>query len=110
MKLGLVSNAFDPVWLLERDLERMGLAERLDVAVFSSSIGKRKPHPAIFKAALEPLGVDPERSLFIGDSRVADVHGAKTLGMTTVRPSGFEQTRTPTRPSPTMRRSRRWTC
>jgi HAD superfamily hydrolase (TIGR01509 family) len=89
LKLGLVSNAFDPVWLLERDLERMGLAERLDVAVFSSSIGKRKPHPAIFEAALEPLGVDPERSLFVGDSRVADVHGAKTLGMATVQALWF---------------------
>ncbi len=89
LKLGLVSNAFDPVWLLERDLERMGLGERLDVAVFSSSIGKRKPHPAIFEAALEPLGVDPERSLFVGDSRVADVHGAKTLGMATVQALWF---------------------
>ena len=34
--LGLVSNAFDPGWLLRRDLEQMGLAERLDVAIFSS--------------------------------------------------------------------------
>jgi len=27
LKLGLVSNAFDPGWLLHRDLERMGIAE-----------------------------------------------------------------------------------
>ena len=46
---GLVSNAFDPGWLLHGDLARMGLAERLDAAVFSSEIGKRKPHPAIFE-------------------------------------------------------------
>ena len=46
LKLGLVSNAFDPGWLLQEDLERMGLAERLDTAVFSSEVGKRKPHPA----------------------------------------------------------------
>jgi putative hydrolase of the HAD superfamily len=89
LKLGLVSNAFDPVWLLERDLERMGLAERLDVAVFSSSIGKRKPHPAIFEAALDPLGLDPERALFVGDSRLADVHGGKKLGMTAVQALWF---------------------
>ena len=89
LKLALVSNAFDPVWLLERDLERMGLAERLDVAVFSSSIGKRKPHPAIFEAALEPLDAAPERALFVGDSRAADVHGAKALGMTTVQALWF---------------------
>ncbi len=33
----------------------MGLAERLDVAVFSSAVGKRKPHPLIFQTALDAL-------------------------------------------------------
>ncbi|HJW66271.1 MAG TPA: hypothetical protein VJ419_00685, partial [Gaiellaceae bacterium] len=33
LKLGLVSNAFDPGWLLHRDLEQMGLEERLDFSV-----------------------------------------------------------------------------
>ena len=49
---GLVSNAFDPGWLLHRDLADMGLAERLDAAVFSSEVGLRKPHPAVFEATL----------------------------------------------------------
>jgi putative hydrolase of the HAD superfamily len=81
---GLVSNAFDPGWLLHGDLARMGLAERLDAAVFSSEIGKRKPHPAIFEAVLSRLGVAPEETLFVGDRRYEDVRGAKELGMTTV--------------------------
>ena len=81
---GLVSNAFDPGWLLHRDLASMGLAERLDAAVFSSEIGKRKPHPAIFEAVLSRLGVAPEETLFVGDRRYEDVRGAKELGMTTV--------------------------
>jgi putative hydrolase of the HAD superfamily len=81
---GLVSNAFDPGWLLHDDLARMGLAERLDVAVFSSEIGKRKPHPAIFQAVLERLGVAPEEALFVGDRRYEDIRGAKELGMATV--------------------------
>ena len=84
LKLGLVSNAFDPGWLLHRDLERMGIAQRLDVAVFSSEVGKRKPHPAIFEAALDALDVEPERALFVGDRRYEDVRGAKELGMRTV--------------------------
>jgi putative hydrolase of the HAD superfamily len=84
LKTGLVSNAFDPGWLLREDLARMGLAERLDVAVFSSDVGKRKPHPAIFEAALAELGVAPGRTLFVGDRRYEDVRGAKELGMTTV--------------------------
>jgi putative hydrolase of the HAD superfamily len=81
---GLVSNAFDPGWLLHEDLARMGLEDRLDVAVFSSEIGKRKPHPAIFQAVLERLGVAPEEALFVGDRRYEDIRGAKELGMATV--------------------------
>jgi putative hydrolase of the HAD superfamily len=89
LRTGLVSNAFDPGWLLHRDLERMGLAERLDVAVFSSEVGKRKPHEAIFAAALEPLGIEPASALFVGDRRYEDVRGAKEVGMTTVQAFWF---------------------
>src|SRR5712691_11572312 len=48
LKVGLVSNAFDPPELLHRDLEQLGISERLDVAVFSSEVGRRKPDAAIF--------------------------------------------------------------
>jgi putative hydrolase of the HAD superfamily len=85
LRLGLVSNAFDPGWLLRRDLAEMGLAERLDVAVFSSEVGMRKPHPSIFEAALGDLGVDPGRTLFVGDRRYEDVRGSKELGMCAVQ-------------------------
>jgi putative hydrolase of the HAD superfamily len=89
LRLGLVSNAFDPGWLLREDLARMGIAERLDVAVFSSEVGKRKPHPAIFEAALDPLGVEPARALFVGDRLYEDVRGPKELGMRTVQAVWF---------------------
>ena len=89
LQTGLVSNAFDPGWLLHEDLARMGLAERLDAAVFSSEVGKRKPHPAIFEAVLEQLGASPEDALFVGDRRFEDVRGAKELGMTTVQALWF---------------------
>lgn len=83
--VGLVSNAFDPGWLLRRDLAEMGLATRLDVAVFSSEVGMRKPHPSIFEAALGELGVEPGRTLFVGDRRYEDVRGSKELGMRAVQ-------------------------
>jgi putative hydrolase of the HAD superfamily len=89
LKLGLVSNAFDPGWLLRRDLEQMGLAQRLDVSVFSSEIGLRKPHPAIFQRALSSLGVEPRNALFVGDRLYEDVRGAGELGMTTVQAVWF---------------------
>jgi putative hydrolase of the HAD superfamily len=83
LKLALVSNAFDPGWLLHRDLEQMGLADRLDFAVFSSEVGKRKPHPAIFEHALEALGVESAAALFVGDRLYEDVRGAAEVGMST---------------------------
>jgi putative hydrolase of the HAD superfamily len=89
LKLGLVSNAFDPGWLLHRDLEQMGLADRLDFSVFSSEVGVRKPHPAIFERALEALAVEANRAVFVGDRLFEDVRGAGELGMTTVQALWF---------------------
>jgi putative hydrolase of the HAD superfamily len=89
LKLGLVSNAFDPGWLLHRDLEQMGLEQRLDYSVFSSEVGTRKPHPAIFERALEALDVSAARALFVGDRLYEDVRGAGELGMTTVQALWF---------------------
>jgi putative hydrolase of the HAD superfamily len=89
LKLGLVSNAFDPGWLLHRDLEQMGIEERLDFSVFSSEFGTQKPHPAIFERALDALGVEPERSVFVGDRLYEDVRGAAEVGMATVQALWF---------------------
>jgi putative hydrolase of the HAD superfamily len=95
LKLGLVSNAFDPGWLLHRDLEQMGIAQRIDFAVFSSEVGKRKPHPEIFERALAALGAAPEESLFVGDRLFEDVRGAGDLGMTTVQALWFRADENP---------------
>jgi putative hydrolase of the HAD superfamily len=67
----------------------MGLAQRLDFAVFSSEVGKRKPHPAIFERALDALGVAAAESVFVGDRLYEDVRGAGELGMTTVQALWF---------------------
>jgi putative hydrolase of the HAD superfamily len=89
LRLGLVSNAIDPPWLLHRDLEQLGVADRLDVALFSSEEGWRKPHPAMFERALAELGVDASRTLFVGDSLANDVGGAAALGMRTCQAVWF---------------------
>ena len=89
LRLGLVSNAFDPGWLLHRDLDELEVGQRLDFAVFSSEVGMRKPHPAIFRRALEALEVSPEEALFVGDRLYEDVRGAGEVGMTTVQAVWF---------------------
>ena len=100
LKLGIVSNAFDPPALLHGDLVDLGIAERVDVAVFSSEVGLRKPHPAIFERALEALGVGPERTLFVGDSLTVDIAGAAALGMHTCQAVWFRADDDPDGPEP----------
>ena len=89
LEVGLVSNAVDPPGLLHRDLEQLGVAQRLDVAVFSSEVGWRKPHPAIFERALDMLGVMPADALFVGDTLATDIAGAAALGMHTCQALWF---------------------
>jgi putative hydrolase of the HAD superfamily len=100
LKLGLVSNAVDPPGLLHRDLDQLGVAERLDVAVFSSELGWRKPHPAIFERALRALDVEPARALFVGDTLATDVAGAAALGMYTCQAVWFRADDDPAAPRP----------
>ena len=95
VKLGLVSNAFDPPRLLHRDLAEAGIDERVDAAVFSSEVGKRKPHPEIFERALAALGVEPAASVFVGDRLYEDVRGAGELGMVTVQALWFRADENP---------------
>jgi putative hydrolase of the HAD superfamily len=95
LRLGLVSNAFDPPRLLHRDLADAGVAERIDAAVFSSETGKRKPHPEIFERALAALRVEPERAVFVGDRLYEDVRGAGDLGMVTVQALWFRADENP---------------
>jgi HAD superfamily hydrolase (TIGR01549 family) len=76
LRIGLVSNGI-------RDLNEFVVHHRLDVdaAVGSRAHGRVKPHPTIFQAALELLGVVPEESVMVGDSLQEDVEGARALGM-----------------------------
>jgi HAD superfamily hydrolase (TIGR01509 family) len=100
LKVGLVSNALDPPDLLHRDLAQLGVAERLDVAVFSSEVGWRKPHPAIFERALAALHVDPAGTLFVGDTLGTDIAGAAALGMHTCQAVWFRADDDPDGPEP----------
>jgi putative hydrolase of the HAD superfamily len=100
LKTGLVSNAFDPPDLLHRDLARLGVAERLDVALFSSEVGRRKPDPLIFERALEAIAVEPAQALFVGDTLATDIAGAAALGMRTCLAVWFRADEGPGEPEP----------
>jgi HAD superfamily hydrolase (TIGR01509 family) len=79
-RLGVVSN-FDHALTARRILDDHGLTGFFEAIVISEDFGQRKPHPAIFEAALRTLEVAAEDALFIGDSLTDDVTGARNAGL-----------------------------
>ncbi len=84
LKLGLVSNAAYLPRLMMGQLKALGLAQYFDGVTFSSAIGMRKPHRAIYQDVLEQLGVEPAAAVFVGDRVKEDVVGPQRLGMRAV--------------------------
>jgi putative hydrolase of the HAD superfamily len=62
-------------------LERCGLDGLLDGTVTSAEAGAPKPDPAIFAAALELAGCEPDEALHVGDTFDEDVAGAAAAGI-----------------------------
>ena len=89
--LGCVSNAFMPAAALNRIMVEKGLGQYLSLTVSSCEAGYRKPHPAIYEAALQGLGVTAAETIFVGDRLDADVEGPAALGMRTVLTLQYRQ-------------------
>jgi putative hydrolase of the HAD superfamily len=91
LKLGIVANHWpEPAWLVRKEIEEFGVAERVDTIVLSGEVGVRKPDPAIFLKALSDLDVSPDDAMFVGDKLDSDVRGAAEVGMVTVQALWFE--------------------
>lgn len=88
LRLGLLSNTHWPRSWHESFLARDGLAELLDVEVYTSELEHVKPHPSAFAAVLSALGVDPDGAIFVGDRPYDDIFGAQRAGMRAVLRSG----------------------
>ncbi len=65
---------------LPTHLAELGLDRFFATVVTSAAVGAPKPDPAIFRTALERLGVAASRSLHVGDEPV-DEEGARAAGM-----------------------------
>lgn len=83
-RLALVSNVTVPGPLMRATVAELGLAPYFDALVFSSELGVRKPHPAIYQHALAALGLAPAEAVFVGDRVREDIHGPQALGLRAV--------------------------
>lgn len=84
IRRGICSNASFPSDMMRRQLRTNGIFELVDAAVFSSEVGRRKPAPEVYRAALDAIGTAPERTLFVGDRVREDYEGPRSLGMRAV--------------------------
>jgi len=80
-RLGVISNADGKI---AEVLDRSGIADCFETITDSGIVGKEKPHPAIFEAAVRSLGVTPQESLYTGDVYSVDYLGATRVGMQAV--------------------------
>jgi HAD superfamily hydrolase (TIGR01549 family) len=84
IRRGICSNAPFPPEMMRRQVASNGIAELVDGIVFSSEVGKRKPAPEVYEAALDAIGTAATRTLFAGDRVREDYEGPVGLGMRAV--------------------------
>jgi len=82
-KVGLLSNfTYAPV--VYCSLSQLEVSKYFNTVVVSEENGWRKPSPHIFRDALDRLHVKADEAIYIGDSPLEDIKGAKEAGLRTV--------------------------
>ncbi len=79
--LGIVTNRAFGGERFRADLRAAGLDIGWDAIAVSVEVGYLKPHPRLFRAALEALRVQPAEAVMVGNSLVEDIAGAQAIGM-----------------------------
>jgi HAD superfamily hydrolase (TIGR01549 family) len=80
-ELAVISNADGGI---EDVLTRCGIAHCFRTITDSGLVGLEKPHPEIFRLALQSMSAAPQESLYVGDVYSVDYLGATGAGMQAV--------------------------
>ena len=83
-KIGLITNAFQPMWMRDIELNAFDLMKYLDARITSGDTRFMKPHPAIYWRMLGLLDLMPDDAIFVGDRPSQDILGAQNVGMLSV--------------------------
>jgi putative hydrolase of the HAD superfamily len=81
--LGIVTDTANSVHAKLRWFEKGGFGHVWDSIISSRELGRRKPDPAIYQAALDQLGVRPSEAAFVGH-KASELDGAKAVGIHTI--------------------------
>jgi FMN hydrolase / 5-amino-6-(5-phospho-D-ribitylamino)uracil phosphatase len=80
--IGMITNG--PTSIQQPKIDLLEIEHHFPFILISESVGIWKPDPAIFEMALEIAGVHADDAIYVGDSPVADVPGARAAGMRSV--------------------------
>lgn len=96
--LALLSNYPDGP-AIRASLDRIGMTPYFDAIVISGELGYCKPHPITFATVLQALALPAQAVAHVGDNWLADVQGAKRVGMQMIYTTEYvppeEHTRAP---------------
>jgi HAD superfamily hydrolase (TIGR01662 family) len=79
-RLGLLTNR-ENMERFQAILDQFGLQRYFAMILTAGEVGVRKPHPGIFRAALDRMETSAGESLYVGDNYWADVLGAEQAGI-----------------------------
>jgi len=82
-KVGLISN-FTHAPVIHKSLRKVGIHPYFNAIVVSEEVGWRKPSHHIFEDALMRLQIRADEAVFVGDSPIEDIRGAKEAGLKTI--------------------------
>jgi putative hydrolase of the HAD superfamily len=79
--LGIVANVEWQGEVIDRHLDALGLLEFFPVRAYSTEHAARKPHPNLFRAALDEMNLAAAEVIYVGDDPATDLLGARRAGM-----------------------------
>lgn len=74
-RLHILSNGFTEMQYKKMESAGLSLSYFKNI-ILSDEVGVNKPHPGIFRFALEKAGTSPEKAIMIGDNLQTDISGA----------------------------------
>jgi len=84
IRMAVISNTTFRGWILQRELERLGIMEYFEFVMASADFGIRKPDPLLYEIALKRLDLQPTEAWYIGNFVDVDCAGAASAGMVPV--------------------------
>jgi HAD superfamily hydrolase (TIGR01509 family) len=90
-RLGALSNSNELHW--ERNTHELRIIELFEFAISSHQVGLCKPHPDIYKVAIDRAKVSSPEAMVFFDDLATNVEAAKSAGMRAYQVRGVDQLR-----------------